>query len=142
MTTRWILRLGVLGLAAAAPALADSIADDSPGPATKFTGFLCRIDLGENGLPIPPQVQPRTFVVTGDTEKLCTNSSKGGNIKMTCRATIPGWTAAPVDLKDVHCEIRGAQCNLAGSFTADLSMLKIDAAGNATLTCQSKANQR
>ena len=142
MTTRWMLRFALLGLAAAAPALADPQGADRPGPATKFTGFLCKIDLAENGLAIPPQVQPRTFVVTGDTEKLCTNSAKDGNVKMTCRATIPGWAAPAVDLNNVPCEIRGSQCNIAGSLTADLSSLKIDAYGNAILTCQSKANKR
>ena len=130
MTARWILPLAALTLAIGAPVLAQT-----PGPATKFSGFLCQIDLGDAGFTLPA-------VVTGNTEKLCANGAQGGNIRLTCKGVIPGWTGGNVNKKDVPCQISGAQCNLPGALDADQSMLKIDASGNATLTCQSKANQR
>ena len=136
MTTRWILRLAAMTL------IAGGAAHAAPGPATTFTGFLCQIDLAENGLPVPPVLVPKAGVVTGNTEKLCANGTQGGNIRITCRAVIPDWSGGSVNLTGVPCLVSGRQCNIDADFTADLSKLTIDAAGNATLMCQSKANQR
>lgn len=137
MTTRWILRLAALALTVGTPALAQT-----PGPATTFSGFLCFIDLKENELPVPDVLLPRDGIVTGNSDKLCANGVQGGNIRITCRALIPGWEGGSVNRNDVPCLVSGRQCNLAEDFPADLSKLVIDASGNATLTCQSKANQR
>jgi hypothetical protein len=137
MQAQRIIRLATLLLTLSASALAAV-----PGPATKFTGFLCQIDLAENGLPVPPVLLPKAGVVTGNSEKLCANGAQGGNIRITCRALVPDWSGGNVNLNGVPCRVSGNQCNLAADFAADLSKLTIDASGNATLFCQSKANSR
>ena len=114
MTARSRLLLtAILVSTLAVPAVAAPI-----GPATKFTGFLCAIDLAENGLPVPPALV-----------------AKGGK-------AITGWAGGNVNLQGVPCLISGVQCNVNRDLSADLSSLKIDTAGNAVLFCQSKANSR
>ena len=139
MTARSRLLLtAILVSILAVPAVAAPI-----GPATKFSGFLCAIDLAENGLPVPPALVAKGGkAITGDTEKLGANGTQGGNIRLTCRATITGWAGGNVNLQGVPCLISGVQCNVNRDLSADLSSLKIDTAGNAVLFCQSKANSR
>jgi hypothetical protein len=63
-------------------------------PVTKFTGFLCEINIGENGLNTSQFVSPLIkdgIVYTFASTKLCTGSAPGQNIKIDCTARIPGW---------------------------------------------------
>jgi hypothetical protein len=120
------LLCGLLVVAGSLPAAAQGGTD----PATKFSGFLCEINLQENGL-------PGGIVYTFDSEKLCTGSAPNENIKLDCSAKIPNWTGGRVN-KDVACTISGAACGVRGILTATNNKLKIDASGNATLSCQYK----
>jgi hypothetical protein len=118
-----------------------AVAQKRTVPAAKFSGFLCEIDLQENGLNTPSRVAPPVqggSVFTLDSSKLCTGSAPGENIKLDCTARIPGWKGGTVDIKDPPCTIAGAACGLPGFLTATNNRLKIDAAGNATLSCQYK----
>jgi hypothetical protein len=136
----------MLGLAALALAVVPTAVAQSPGPATKFTGFLCQIDFkdlqgGDAPVPIPPSLR-NGIIVTGNTEKLCTNSAQGGNIRLVCRATIADWAGGNVNRLGVPCLVNGQQCDIRDTLPADQSQLRIDASGNATLTCFSRANRR
>ena len=93
MQAQRILQLATLLLTVITPAFAAV-----PGPATKFTGFLCQIDLAENGLPVPPVLLPKAGIVTGNSEKLCANGAQGGNIRITCRALIPDWSGGAMSI--------------------------------------------
>jgi hypothetical protein len=131
------LLCGLLVGAQALPAAAQKRTD----PATRFSGFLCEINLQENGLNTPSRLAPPVqggSVYTFESRKLCTGSAPGENIKLDCTARIPGWKGGRVDVKDPPCTIAGAACGLPGILTAANNRLKIDAAGSATLSCQYK----
>jgi hypothetical protein len=128
---------GMLVVAHGHPAVAQKRTD----PASKVSGFLCEINLQENGLNTPSRVAPPIqggSVFTFDSSKLCTGSAPGENIKLDCSARIPGWKGGSVNIKNPPCTVAGAACGLAGILTATNNRLKIDAAGNATLSCQYK----
>lgn len=134
MSARSTLLIAVLVGVMAPPA---AMAQISP---TTFKGFLCGIDLAENGLPIPPSLASKAgTAVTGNTEKLCANGAQGGNIRLTCRTTIADWAGGAVSLQGVPCQISGQQCNVSANVPASLSSLTIDAAGNTVLFCQARA---
>jgi hypothetical protein len=131
------LLCGLLVAAHGLPAAAQRRTD----PATKFSRFLCEINLRDNGLDTPAHVSPLVeggAVFTFDSSKLCTGSAPGENIKLDCSARIPGWKGGSVNIKNPPCTIAGAACGLAGILTATSNRLKIDPAGNATLSCQYK----
>jgi hypothetical protein len=119
------------------PAMGQSGTD----PATQFTGFLCEINLGENGLNTSQYVSPLVkdgIIFTFNSSKLCTGSAPGENIKIDCTGRIPGWKGANINLQDVPCTVGGAACGTPGILTATNNRLSVDASGNATLTCQYK----
>ncbi len=133
MPVRSTLLTAILLGVAGAPA-----AEAQIGPTT-FKGFLCAIDLAENGLPIPPSLADKGGkAVTGNSEKLCANGAQGGNVRLTCRATIADWAGGAVNLQGVPCLISGQQCNVNADLSATLSSLTIDAAGNTVLFCQTR----
>ena len=131
------LLCGILVAAHGLPAAAQKRTD----PASKVSGFMCEINLQENGLNTPSRVAPPVpggSVFTFDSSKLCTGSAPGENIKLDCSARISGWRGGAVNIKDPPCTIAGAACGLPGLLTATNNRLKIDAGGNATLSCQYK----
>jgi hypothetical protein len=100
--------------------------------ATKFSGFLCEIDLAGNNL-------QGGVVYTFESNKLCTNSQTSEKIKIDCSARVPGWTGGAVTVDNVACTVSGAACGIPGDLlTATNNRLTVDAAGNALLTCQVK----
>jgi hypothetical protein len=138
-------------LAVALPASAQT-GGPTPGASTKFTGFLCQIDLVDDNnaynFNVAPYVSSEVangVVYTLASEKLCTNSETSENIKITCSAKIPNWTGPAVTQQNVTCAVGGAACGILGPggdpgqpLPAINNKLAIDAAGNAVLTCQVK----
>jgi hypothetical protein len=135
---------GVLVAACSMSAMAQTDTD----PATKFSGFLCGIDLkasrDASGITLDTYVSPTiegNVVYTFTSNKLCTGSKLNANenIKIDCLASIPGWRPGlSINTKDVSCTVSGAACGLPGILTAINNNLTIDGAGKATLTCQVK----
>lgn len=121
--------------------LGPAMGQTSTDPATKFSGFLCEINLGENGLNTSQHVSPPVkdgIVFTFESSKLCTGSAPSENIKIDCAGKVPGWKGGSVTLQNVPCTVGGAACGAPGLLTATNNKLSVDAAGNVTLTCQYK----
>jgi len=122
-------------------------AQTGPGPSGKFSGFLCQIDLSGSILGggtydftgFTKQADMDGIIYTLRSSKLCTNSQSNENVKLDCTKKITDWTGPAVGPIKVTCQVGGAACGIAGDLlTAVNNQLSIDAAGNATLTCQVK----
>lgn len=111
-----------------------STADVVAQPAKTFTGWECVIDVKEAlgssfQSPLPETVR------TTRTNKLCTGGPSG-NIMITCKAQIPGWSGGNRTFSSVPCQISRTQCGQSGFVLANNTSLKIKASGEATLDCK------
>ena len=139
-TTMLLARSLLCGLLVVAGGLPAAAQDASK----KFANFLCGIDLAS----VTPSLNTTEFVTsvieggvvyTFQSNKLCTNSQIGENIKIDCTAQIPGWKGATVDTKNVTCTVSGAPCGIGGlPLNAINNRFTVDAQGKAFLTCQVK----
>jgi len=80
-------------------------------PSTKFTGFLCELDL--TSISNKPAGVPE-HVFTLDTTKHCPGNTQSGvseSITIECIAKIPGWTGKSFE-KNMPCRINGKQCGV------------------------------
>lgn len=107
-------------------------------------GFVCVIDLAENGLydslsAIGKASYPSGLVSTRTSQKVCTPSANP-NVNITCTAQIAGWQGGVVDSLPVDCVINTAPCELGGPqpVPAAGGELSITALGAATLNCNWK----
>lgn len=137
-------RLGRAGLLGAV-LLASSVpvAWAQGGGAFQVTGFVCIIDLEENGLFSSTQLNadglaryPSGLVSTRNSKKVCT-ASVNPNINISCTAQITGWQGGVVNDKPVACVINSAACGLPGQqpVPAQGGKLNISAGGAAALEC-------
>jgi hypothetical protein len=141
-TTMFLARSLLCGLLVAAGGFPAAAQDAS----TKFAKFLCGVDLvddsGGYNLNTPEFVLTPIeggIVYTFQSDKLCTNSQVGENIKIDCTAKIPGWRGVAVDTRNVTCTVSGASCGIDGPpLVAINNRLTVDAQGTAVLTCQVK----
>ena len=141
-TMMLLARSLLCGLLVAAGGLPAAAQDASK----KFANFLCGVDLVDDKGGY--NINTTEFVVTPidggvvytfESNKLCTNSQIGENIKIDCSARIPGWKGVAVDTKNVACTVSGAPCGIGGPpLDAINNRLTVDAQGNAFLTCQVK----
>ncbi len=134
-----------LGVGLLALATAPSVWAQATGPATKFTDFLCEINLRDSGLEgsltqAGRQTYPDGIISTFNSEKLCTGSATDQNINITCTAQIPAgqWAGGNVVRQNVSCTVGGAACGIPGIYPAVNSKLSISGTGLATLDCQYK----
>lgn len=137
ITSLGLLASALFALGSATPALSQT------GPATKFSRFICEIDLSV--LPVSPPGDPSVF--TFNSTRLCAGAASRRNVKLECEDVIPGWTLGNVSATNFVCTINGDTCGLAppprpqpGSenapfLTATQQQLTVSAAGKAKLTC-------
>jgi hypothetical protein len=101
-TMMLLARSLLCGLLVAAGGLPAAAQDASK----KFANFLCGVDLVDDKGGY--NINTTEFVVTPidggvvytfESNKLCTNSQIGENIKIDCSARIPGWKGVAVDTK-------------------------------------------
>jgi hypothetical protein len=132
-----VLAVGVLAVGISLPAFAQT------APATKFTGFLCEIDLkpqANGGVDLTQFVTPAPedgSVFTFNTQKNCSGSPSDRNIKVTCDQVLPGWAGGNMTINNPRCQVNGDACNFfGGPFLANGSQLIIKGNGAASLVCQ------
>jgi hypothetical protein len=125
--------LAFLAAIAAMPALAQN--------AEEFFGSICEIDTTPLNVPYTTPDGTKS-VFTFESRKLCTGAASARNIKLECRAPLPGWNRGNRSVKNFECTINGDQCGVepksndpnAPYLTATQSNLKVQD-GVATLTC-------
>jgi hypothetical protein len=134
-----------LSLTATASAGANDDNDGPPGPATKFSDFLCNIDLADNGLNTTRYLTAPIeggIVGTLDSDKLCTNSRSEEIVKISCSAQIPGWKGGRVTKRDVSCDVNVASCGVETTggepINTRKATLRIESNGRARLECEVK----
>ncbi|MGH8659063.1 MAG: hypothetical protein ACREV4_11480 [Gammaproteobacteria bacterium] len=111
------------------------------GPAEKFLGWLCEIDL-------PPfsAMPDTTSIFTTNSLLHCINNAPPEQMSITCTGTVPPATLAQLGItkgtkhfSDIPCTINGVQCGVPGFLVATTSSLKIKSqTGKADLDCKFK----
>jgi hypothetical protein len=137
ITNLWLLVSTLLALGSATPASSQAVKE----PATKFSGFICEIDLSV--LPVDFPLPDGTSVFTFKSRRECAGSASRRNVKLECEDVIPGWNLGNVSATNFICTINGDTCNLtprpgdpnAPFLTATQQQLTVSAAGKAKLTC-------
>jgi hypothetical protein len=110
-----------------------ALAQGQGGPATRFTKWVCVIDLQQAlGGDYTPSLP--TKLMTTNTEKLCPGSNPD-NVSITCLAKIDNWTLGNKVYQSLQCQIFKGQCGARGFVPAGTQKLAIAADGSAQLTC-------
>jgi hypothetical protein len=108
----------------------------SAGPATRFTKWVCVIDLQDALGTDFNLVQVPAKIITTQTEKLCPGSQPN-NVSITCSATVDNWTLGNKVYTGFTCQLFKGQCGAPGFVLANSSQLAIRPDGSAELTCSS-----
>jgi hypothetical protein len=104
-------------------------------PAQHFDAFACEIDTTPLNVnyTLPDGTKSKLTYVS---ERLCTGEASRRNVKLTCQATLPSWTAGNVSASGFPCGMFVSVCGLSPAFvTSTDSSLTVDSAGAASLVC-------
>jgi hypothetical protein len=110
-----------------------ALAESSPGPATRFTKWVCMIDL-QNALGTDFTPSMPAKLITTQTEKLCPGSNPN-NVSITCLGTVPNWGLGNKVYQTFSCQIFQGQCGVNQFVTAGTQKLTIKPDGSAELNC-------
>jgi hypothetical protein len=125
---------GLVALLLAAGTMS-ALAEGSPGPATRFTKWVCVIDLQQAlGSDFAPPLPAR--LTTTATEKLCPGSEPN-NVSITCLASVKGWTLGNKVYQGFTCQMFKGQCGAPAFVLGQTSKLTIKPDGSVTLECSS-----